>query len=82
MLARGSKNAPDVFIAGEAGPELIVGRGGSKVYPADETRRIRERGDEGNDGPLVGGDLIINEAQDPLGSAGRVGAELRKWRKK
>lgn len=81
MLARGSKNAPDVFIAGEAGPELIVGAGGSKVYPADETRRIRERGDEG-DAPLVGGDLIINEAEDPLGSAGRVGAELRKWRKK
>lgn len=81
MLARGSKNAPDVFIAGEAGPELIVGAGGSKVYPADETRRIRER-DGGGDAPLVGGDLIINEAQDPLGSAGRVGAELRKWRKK
>lgn len=81
MLARGSKNAPDVFIAGEAGPELIVGAGGSKVYPADETRRLRER-DASGDTPLVGGDLIINEAQDPLGSAGRVGAELRKWRKK
>ena len=81
MLARGSKNAPDAFIAGEAGPELIVGAGGSKVYPADETRRIRDR-DEPGDAPLVGGDLIINEAQDPLGSAGRVGAELRKWRKK
>ena len=81
MLARGSKNAPDVFIAGEAGPELIVGAGGSKVYPADETRRIRDR-DGGGEAPLVGGDLIINEAQDPLGSAGRVGAEMRKWRKK
>lgn len=80
MLARGSKNAPDVFIAGENGPELIVGRGGSKVYPADETRNIRDSGR--GDAPLVGGDLVINEAEDPLGSAGRVGAELRKWRKK
>lgn len=39
MLARGTKNAPDMFIAGESGPELIVGAGGSKVYPADQTRR-------------------------------------------
>jgi len=81
MLARGSKSAPDVFIAGEAGPELIVGRGGSKVYPADETRRIRENGRQG-DAPLVGRDLIINEAEDPLGSAGRIATELRKWGKK
>lgn len=81
MLARGSKNAPDTFIAGENGPELIVGRGGSKVYPADETRRMRDSSSAG-DGPLVGGDLIINEAEDPLGSAGRVAAEIRKWRKK
>lgn len=81
LLARGSKNAPDTFIAGERGPELIVGAGGSKVYPADETRRIRERDDRG-DAPLVAGDLIINEAEDPLGTEGRVAAELRKWRKR
>lgn len=81
MLARGSKNAPDAFIAGERGPELIVGAGGSKVYPADETRNMRDSGSNG-DAPLVAGDLVINEAEDPLGSAGRVGAELRKWRKK
>ena len=80
MLARGSKNAPDVFIAGENGPELIVGAGGSKVYPADETRN--KLAGSGDDVPLIGGDLIINEAEDPLGSAGRVGAELRKWRKR
>ncbi len=79
MLARGSKNAPDVFIAGENGPELIVGRGGSKVYPADETRNIRGGG---GDAPLVAGNLVVNEAEDPLGSAGRVAAELRKFRKR
>lgn len=78
MLARGTKNAPDVFIAGENGPELIVGAGGSKVYPADETRNKLG----GNGGGDTNIDIVVNEAEDPLGSAGRVAAELRKWRKK
>lgn len=82
MLARGSKNAPDVFIAGENGPELIVGRGGSKVYPADETRRMAERSGEGKKADVLIEHLEINEAEDPLGTEGRVSAELRKWRKK
>lgn len=81
MLARGSKNAPGTFIAGERGPELIVGAGGSRVYPADETRNILDR-QRGGDAPLVAGDLIINEAEDPLGTEGRIAAELRKWRKR
>lgn len=81
MLARGSKNAPNTFIAGERGPELIVGAGGSKVYPADETRNILDR-NRGGDAPLVAGDLVINEAEDPLGTEGRIAAELRKWRKR
>jgi TP901 family phage tail tape measure protein len=38
--AGGTTNAADVFIAGEDGPELIVGAGGSTVFPADETERI------------------------------------------
>lgn len=33
MLARGSNNAPDAFIAGEAGPELITGARGATVRP-------------------------------------------------
>lgn len=34
----------------------------------------------GNGTPaFIAGDLVINEATDPLGSAGRVGAELRKF---
>ena len=37
MLARGSDNAPDTFIAGEEGPELITNAKGSKVFTADET---------------------------------------------
>lgn len=39
-FATGTTNAGDVFIAGEEGPELIVGKAGSTVFPADETDRI------------------------------------------
>lgn len=38
--ATGTTDAPDMFIAGEEGPELIVGAGGSTVFPADETSQI------------------------------------------
>jgi hypothetical protein len=37
MLAKGSDSAPDTFIAGEAGPELITNAKGSKVFTASET---------------------------------------------
>lgn len=38
--ARGTTNAEDVFIAGEDGPELIIDKGGSTVFPTEETDRI------------------------------------------
>jgi phage-related tail protein len=38
--ATGTTDAPDMFIAGENGPELIVGAGGSTVFPADATNDI------------------------------------------
>ena len=38
--ARGTNNAEDIFIAGEEGPELIVGHAGATVYTAEETRQI------------------------------------------
>lgn len=38
--ASGTTEAEDVFVAGENGPELILDRGGSTVFPADETRKI------------------------------------------
>lgn len=46
MLARGAAFAPDTFIAGENGPELIVGAGRSRVYPADQTRNMLESKEE------------------------------------
>lgn len=38
--ATGTTNSSDVFIAGEQGAELIVGMGGSTVFPASETEKI------------------------------------------
>ncbi len=38
--AGGTTNSADTFIAGEEGPELIVGKGGSTVFPFSETAKI------------------------------------------
>ena len=38
--AAGTTNAEDVFIAGENGPELVVGAAGSTVFPHEETEKI------------------------------------------
>lgn len=38
--ATGTTYSDDVFIAGDEGPELIIGKKGSTVFPADETNRI------------------------------------------
>lgn len=38
--ANGTTYSEEAFIAGENGPELIVGKQGSTVFPADETDRI------------------------------------------
>lgn len=40
MLAKGTLDAPETFIAGEKGPELITGAGGSTVYPHSETEKL------------------------------------------
>jgi hypothetical protein len=43
MLAKGSDNAPDTFIAGEQGPELITNAKGSKVFTASETVSVFQK---------------------------------------
>ena len=40
MLAKGSRNTPDTFIAGEAGPELITNAPGRTVFTAGQTKDI------------------------------------------
>ena len=78
MLANGGNiTRSGHVIVGEAGPELLSLPTGARVTPLDG----RSSGGSG-DAPLIGGDLVINEAEDPLGSAGRVSAELRKWGKR
>ena len=47
--AEGTTSGEDVYIAGENGPELIVGRRGSTVFPADETQKIINAVDDSRD---------------------------------
>lgn len=47
--ATGTTNAEDIFIAGEEGPELIVGHAGSTVFPTAETDRLIEAISNGNE---------------------------------
>jgi TP901 family phage tail tape measure protein len=63
--ANGTLSAPeDVYIAGEEGPELIVGARGSEVFPAQETEKILS---------AVGGDEtpISTEGSAAFSSGGR-----------
>lgn len=63
--ANGTVSAPeDVYIAGEEGPELIIGARGSEVFPAQETEKILS---------AVGGDEtpISTEGSAASSSAGR-----------
>lgn len=56
MLAKGSKNTPDTFIAGEAGPELITNAPGRTVFTADQTKDIMAaQGAAAAAAPTVGG---------------------------
>ncbi len=59
MLAKGSKNTPDTFIAGEAGPELITNAPGRTVFTAEQTKKIMTVQGAANaaaaEAPAVGG---------------------------
>lgn len=80
MLAKGGTiTGSGSVIVGEKGPEILnLGRGAS-VVPLTSSQRS---GAPSGDAPFVAGDLVINEAEDPLGTEGRIAAELRKWRKR
>lgn len=77
MLARGGTiTAAGSVIVGENGPEILNLSRGASVVPLTHPRADESRS---------GGDtynIEVNEAEDPLGSAGRVAAELRKFRRK
>ena len=42
-FAKGTRNTPDTFIAGEEGPELITNAPGRVVYTAEQTKDIMQR---------------------------------------
>lgn len=69
--ASGTTNAGDIFIAGEDGPELIVGKAGSTVFPADETERIISAVSE-NDNRVNGYDFT--------GAGGNVATAITPYR--
>lgn len=76
MLARGgSITGAGSVMVGERGPEILNLPRGASVVPLDREGR---RSDKGSGDTTI----IVNEATDPLGSAGRVAAELRKGRAK
>jgi phage-related protein len=72
MLARGSNNAPDTFIAGENGPELITGARGATVRPYSATEDILNRGGLG--GGKVTVELTQNISHPDPTIAGRQAA--------
>ena len=79
MLAKGGTiTGSGSVLVGERGPEILnLGRGAS-VVPLTSAQRSAPTA-----GPGVNIEKIeINEAEDPLGTEGRIAAELRKWRKK
>lgn len=65
--AKGTTNAEDVFIAGEDGPELIVGAGGSTVFPHSETEQIIDEMSRPQEAVTV-----VNEYSEPTGFFDRV----------
>lgn len=89
-LARGSNNAPDAFIAGENGPELITGARGATVRPYDQTRDMLAqlldgRGGDGG-GVTIMGDVVLDaknvrEWSDVVDMLQKLGQTARAGRK-
>lgn len=53
MLAKGSNNTPDTFIAGEKGAELVTNARGRKVFTAAQTGRIFNNINGATDGATI-----------------------------
>lgn len=77
MLARGgvTRTSGRVMV-GEQGPEYLDLPRGAQVTPLNRTDAL-----PGGGGEKLADTINIYEAEDPLGTTGRLGAEWRKWRK-
>lgn len=71
--AGGTTNAEDVFIAGEEGPELIVGKAGATVYTAEETEQIINR--SFNISPSESNYISKSQSAPDFGSSSSGGSE-------
>lgn len=62
LLATGTNFAPDAFIAGERGPELITGARGATVRPYSQTTDMLAQALRGGDrgGVTIHGDVILD----------------------
>jgi phage-related minor tail protein len=77
MLAKGGViSGQGAVMVGEAGPEILNLPRGASVVPLDRATPAASAPASG------GGDLhvTVNEARDPLGTAGRIGREWKMWR--
>lgn len=69
--AGGTTDAEDVFIAGENGPELIVGAAHSTVFPTNETDRLISAVTSNYDNRTTNYTLAPPEASTGAGNAGQ-----------
>lgn len=80
MLAKGGTiTRSGQVIVGERGPEILNLSRGASVVPLTGSQKSPESGR--GDGKIAD-TIIVNEAEDPLGTPGRIAAELRKYRKR
>jgi hypothetical protein len=79
--ALGTTNAEDAFIAGENGPELILGRSGSTVFPSEETDRIINAVSDRTDNPqittLTTADSVSTAQSNSTGQASESASEKK-----
>lgn len=75
LLAKGGTiTGGGSVIVGERGPEILNLPRGASVVPLTADQKKQGSGGGGNTY------IEVNESTDPLGSAGRVAAEMRKWK--
>lgn len=79
MLAKGGViRSGGTVMVGERGPELLSLPTGAQVTPLNRQDALPKSGGDGK----LADTIIIKEAEDPLGTPGRIAAELRKYRKR
>lgn len=60
MFAAGTDFSPDMFIAGENGPELVMGRNGSKIWTAQQTAALLAQSQRMAANGMPGGVQTVN----------------------